>query len=152
MPTSISRIKKRDGTVEDFVQSKITNAIFKAMETNDLMDKQAAQSVSDIVAFVLEDKFGGYIVPAVRQIQDIVEIVLMKKGYHEIAKSYILYREKPSGQDRYKWILPFQAEGADSERAYRSYCHGCESSPREVPKSHSIRGRCERYTKEYRNH
>ena len=94
MPTSISRIKKRDGTVEDFVQSKITNAINKAMETNDLMDKRAAQSVSDIVSFVLEDKFGGYTIPAVEQIQDIVEMVLMKQGYHEIAKSYILYRER----------------------------------------------------------
>ena len=94
MSTTISRIKKRDGTVEDFTQSKITNAINKAMETNDLMDMRAAQSVSDIVAFVLEDKFGGYTVPSVEQIQDIVEMVLMKQGYHEIAKSYILYRER----------------------------------------------------------
>ena len=115
MTTSISRIKKRDGTVEDFVQSKITNAINKAMETNDLMDMRAAQSVSDIVAFVLEDKFGGYTVPAVEQIQDIVEMVLMKQGYHEIAKSYILYRE------RHKDIREAGKIGLNLERLVKDY-------------------------------
>ena len=56
--------------------------------------KRAAQSISDIVSFVLEEKFGGYTIPSVEQIQDIVEMVLMKQGYHEIAKSYILYRDR----------------------------------------------------------
>ena len=84
----ISRIKKRDGTVVDFVQDKITKAVYKAMESHNIVDEKAAKSVSDIVIFIIEDKFGGYTIPSVEQIQDIVEMVLMKQGYHEIAKSY----------------------------------------------------------------
>ena len=94
MPGTLSRIKKRDGSVVDFVQEKITNAVSKAMESHGVNDRRVAQTVSDIVTFMLEDKFSGYTTPSVEQIQDIVEMVLMKQGYHDIAKSYILYRER----------------------------------------------------------
>ena len=87
MPRTVSRIKKRDGNIADFVQDKITNAVYKAMESHGLTDNGAATTVSDIVTFMLEEKFGGYTIPSVEQIQDIVEMVLMKRGYHEIAKS-----------------------------------------------------------------
>jgi len=93
----VSRIKKRDGNITDFVQEKITNAVYKAMESHGITEPSAAKTVSDIVTYMLEDKFGGYTVPSVEQIQDIVEMILMKQGHHEIAKSYILYREKHKG-------------------------------------------------------
>jgi len=111
----ISRIKKRDGTVVDFVQGKITNAVYKAMESHGILDKQAAKSISDIVTFMIEDKFGGYTIPSVEQIQDIVEMVLMKQGYHEIAKSYILYRE------RHKDIREAKKIGINLERLIKDY-------------------------------
>jgi len=94
MPGTISRIKKRDGSIVDFVQEKITNAVEKAMESHGVKDRHLAQSVSDIATFMLEDKFSGYTIPSVEQIQDIVEMVLMRQDYHDIAKSYILYRER----------------------------------------------------------
>jgi len=97
MERIVSRIKKRDGNITDFVQEKITNAVYKAMESHGLTEPNAAKTVSDIVTFMLEDKFGGYTIPSVEQIQDIVEMILMKQGHHEIAKSYILYREKHKG-------------------------------------------------------
>jgi len=111
----ISRIKKRDGTVVDFVQEKITNAVYKAMESHGILDKQAAKSVSDIVTFMIEDKFGGYTIPSVEQIQDIVEMVLMKQGHHDIAKSYILYRE------RHKDIREAKKIGVNLERLIKDY-------------------------------
>ncbi len=111
----ISRIKKRDGTVVDFVQEKITTAVYKAMESHGILDKQAARSISDIVTFMIEDKFGGYTIPSVEQIQDIVEMVLMKQGYHEIAKSYILYRE------RHKDIREAKKIGINLERLIKDY-------------------------------
>jgi len=111
----LSRIKKRDGTVVDFVQDKITNAVHKAMESHGIMDKQAAKSVSDIATFMLEDKFGGYTIPSVEQIQDIVEMVLMKQGHHEIAKSYILYRE------RHMDIREAKKIGINLERLIKDY-------------------------------
>jgi len=115
MQGAVSRIKKRDGQITDFVQGKITEAVFKAMKAHSLDDRRAAQSISDIVAFMLEDKFGGYTIPSVEQIQDIVEMVLMKQGYHEIAKSYILYRE------RHKDIREAKKTGLNLTRLVRDY-------------------------------
>jgi len=115
MERSITRIKKRDGAVVDFVQVKITNAIYKAMESHGLIDQRAAKSTSDIVTYMLEDKFGGYTIPSVEQIQDIVEMILMKQGYHDIAKSYILYRE------RHKEIREAQEIGLNIEKLIKDY-------------------------------
>jgi len=115
MVRTISRIKKRDGTIVDFVQDKITKAVYKAMESHGVTDSRTAKSVSDIANFVLEDKFGGYTIPSVEQIQDIVEMVLMKQGYHEIAKSYILYRE------RHKGIREAKKIGINLERLIKNY-------------------------------
>ncbi|HQF98477.1 MAG TPA: ribonucleoside triphosphate reductase [Candidatus Aminicenantes bacterium] len=111
----ITRIKKRDGEVVDFTQDKITNAIFKAMKSQGIDDYSQAKTVSDIVTFVLEDKFGGYTVPSVEQIQDMVEHVLMKRGYLEVAKSYILYRE------RHKSIREAKQTGINLERLIKDY-------------------------------
>jgi ribonucleoside-triphosphate reductase len=112
---TIARIKKRDGVVTDFVKEKITAAVFKAMESHGITDSREAESVSDIVTFVLEEKFGGFTIPSVEQIQDIVEMVLMKQGYHEVAKSYILYR------DRHKDIREARKTGINLERLIKDY-------------------------------
>ncbi len=115
MQRTLSRIKKRDGTVTDFVQDKITNAVYKAMESHGVRDRSAAKTVSDIVTFMIDDKFGGYTIPSVEQIQDIVEMVLMKRGYHEVAKSYILYREK------HKEIREARETGINLTRLIKDY-------------------------------
>lgn len=115
MERTVSRIKKRDGSIADFVQKKITNAVYKAMESHGFADNGVATTVSDIVTFMLEEKFGGYTIPSVEQIQDIVEMVLMKRGYHDVAKSYILYRE------RHKEIREARKTGVNLERLIKDY-------------------------------
>ncbi len=115
MTRGISRIKKRDGSIVDFVQDKITKAVYKAMEANGITDRAAAKTASDIATFMVEDKFGGYTIPSVEQIQDIVEMVLMKQGYHDVAKSYILYRE------RHKSIREAKQTGINLERLIKDY-------------------------------
>ena len=125
MTRGISRIKKRDGTVVDFVQDKITTAVYKAMESNGITDKAAAKTVSDIATFMLEDKFGGYTIPSVEQTQDIVEMVLMKQGYLEVAKSYILYREK------HKAIREAKQTGINLERLIKDYINDVDWKVRE---------------------
>jgi anaerobic ribonucleoside-triphosphate reductase len=115
MRTAITRIKKRDGSIVDFQNEKITNAVAKAMESQGITDHRLAKTVSDIAAFMLEDKFGGYTIPSVEQIQDIVEMVLMKQGYLEVAKAYILYRE------RHKEIREAKVTGLNLERLIRDY-------------------------------
>lgn len=115
MQKGVSRIKKRDGTVVDFIQDKITNAVRKAMESQGFVDSASAKTISDIATFMVEEKFGGYTIPSVEQIQDIVEIVLMKKDYHEVAKAYILYRE------RHKDIREARQTGINLERLIKDY-------------------------------
>lgn len=123
--SKISRIKKRDGAIVDFTQDKITNAIYKAMQSQGIDDHMEAQHVSDIVVFVLEEKFGGYTIPSVEQIQDIVEMVLMKQGYHEVAKAYILYREK------HKTIREARETGINLERLIKDYINDHDWKVRE---------------------
>jgi anaerobic ribonucleoside-triphosphate reductase len=121
----VTRIKKRDGSIADFVQDKITSAVYKAMESQGLVDQKEAKTVSDIVTFMLEDKFGGYTIPSVEQIQDTVEMVLMKQGYHEVAKSYILYRE------RHKEIREARKIGINLERLIKDYIKNLDWKIRE---------------------
>ncbi len=123
--SKITRIKKRDGAIVDFTQDKITNAIYKAMQSQGIEDRMEAQHVSDIVVFVLEEKFGGYTIPSVEQIQDIVEMVLMKQGYHEVAKAYILYREK------HKAIREAKETGINLERLIKDYINDHDWKVRE---------------------
>ncbi len=125
MVRGISRIKKRDGTVVDFNQDKITKAIAKAMESQGIADPSIAKTTSDIAVFMIEEKFGGYTVPSVEQIQDIVEMVLMKQGYLEVAKSYILYREKHKG------IREARTTGLNLERLIKDYINDADWKIRE---------------------
>jgi anaerobic ribonucleoside-triphosphate reductase len=121
----LTRIKKRDGTVVDFNLLKITNAVAKAMASQGVADNGTAQTISDIVLYMLEEKFGGYTIPSVEQIQDIVEMVLMRRGYHEVAKSFILYRE------RHKEIREAKKTGINLERLIKDYINDADWKIRE---------------------
>ena len=125
MVHTLGRIKKRDGTVVDFNQDKITNAIRKAMQSHGVDDSSAAKTTSDIATFMIEEKFGGYTVPSVEQIQDIVEMVLMKQGFLDVAKSYILYREKHKG------IRDARRTGLNLERLVKDYIGNADWKIRE---------------------
>jgi len=110
MPNGVElkQIKKRDGRVVEFDQSKIAVAIFNAFKAHEeaksggpLSEEREkalrgeARRVSDEVVSVLEITFkyrGG--MPSVEEIQDLVEDKLMALGYHEVAKRYILYRQQ----------------------------------------------------------
>jgi len=124
-PRIIARIKKRDGTIADFTQDKITTAITKAMASQGITENGDAKTISDIVTYVIEEKFGGYTIPSVEQIQDIVEMVLMRRGFHEVAKSYILYRE------RHKEIREAKKTGVNLERLIRDYINDADWKIRE---------------------
>jgi len=88
------QVKKRDGRIVDFVQSKITEAIFKALTVTKKGGKKIAQKLSGQVINLLNRRFKKGDIPQIEQIQDIVEEVLIIDGYNETAKSYILYREQ----------------------------------------------------------
>lgn len=89
----IYKIQKRNGVIVDFNINKIKEAVLSAMKSVGLFDEVAADTVARDVYTELEDIFVDNI-PGVEDVQDIVEDCLIKYGYTEVAKSYILYRAK----------------------------------------------------------
>ncbi|MGC9113958.1 MAG: vitamin B12-dependent ribonucleotide reductase [Candidatus Micrarchaeia archaeon] len=92
--TFIASMRKRDGRIVPFDQTKITNAIYKALESVGKADAALAEKLSDQVVENLEEFFGKEKTPSVEETQDIVEKVLMESGQIDAAKSYILYRHE----------------------------------------------------------
>jgi len=91
---SITQIIKRSGQIAAFDQEKITTAIFKATEAVGKPDMKLAKKLSDKVIKILNKKFHARSIPAVEEIQDIVEEVLIKNRQIKTAKAYILYRDQ----------------------------------------------------------
>ncbi|MDD1752098.1 MAG: adenosylcobalamin-dependent ribonucleoside-diphosphate reductase, partial [Methanotrichaceae archaeon] len=89
----ILRIRKRDGKIEDFNQTKIAIAIEKAFRARGIEDSKVPGELSRRVVEIVEEKF-PIAIPSVEDIQDIVERVLIEAGYPEVAKAYIIYRQK----------------------------------------------------------
>lgn len=91
----IKNIKKRDGRVVEFDQSKIAEAIWKAAETVGGTDRNIADRIANQVTAVIEVFFKGPDeIPTVEQIQDLVEKILIEGGHAKTAKAYILYRAR----------------------------------------------------------
>ena len=89
------QIQKRNSTLVDFDVKKIENAILKAAGTVGELDATLPGYLAEKVARLIDEHF---IQPekalSVEQIQDLVEIVLMRSGQLKIAKEFILYREE----------------------------------------------------------
>ncbi len=85
---------KRDGKVVDFNLSQIKNAIIKAFDAcekqyhSDTIDFLVLKVTADFEPKVEDNKI------TVENIQDSVESVLIKAGYDDVAKAYIVYRRQ----------------------------------------------------------
>jgi ribonucleoside-triphosphate reductase len=85
-------ITKRDGTRDEFSLDKIMNAIVKAFEA--VEEPFNVASISKIISHLdIKDDI------TVEDIQNQVEIALMKEGYYKVAKAFMLYRQSHS-EDR----------------------------------------------------
>src|SRR3989344_8797107 len=94
MENHILQIQKRDGTVIDFNQEKIANAVHKAVVAAGQGDGEVSKKVSDKIVQLLNRRFRKNEAPTIEQIQDIVEEALILEDLVETAKSYIIYREQ----------------------------------------------------------
>jgi ribonucleoside-triphosphate reductase len=83
-------ILKRDGRQETWSADRIAQAIFKALKVSGVKDPILAKRLASKVEGKLEDVD----VPEQEQVQDTVELVLMESRLFNVAKKYILYREK----------------------------------------------------------
>lgn len=85
-------VTKRNGEKELFQPEKITRAVIKAMTEVGSIDEAMAESVSSNVTIELWN--GEPENPTVDEIHDLVENELMNLGLNDVAKEYILYRDK----------------------------------------------------------
>ena len=86
-------IIKRDGREVPYDISKISTAIFKAMEATGSGSSGESARLAAVVETELAQRFGET-APGVEDIQDVVELVLMDSGYGSVSKNYILYRSE----------------------------------------------------------
>ena len=87
-------VVKRDGKVTDFDIAKISKAITKAFEAQ---NKAYNEDIIDLLSLKVTADYAEKISDgqvSVEDIQDSVESVLIKAGYDDIAKAYILYRKQ----------------------------------------------------------
>ena len=93
----IISIKKRDGRVVPFDPSKIEHAIAHCfLGSGSQKSDETAQELAALVVSQLENDENIPSVPSVEQVQDVVERVLIEKGFVRSAKAYILYRAERS--------------------------------------------------------
>jgi len=93
-PHKIEKVKKRNGSIVDFDESKIAKAIYKAITATGQGDGVKSKRVAGRVVRLINRRFKKDEIPSVEQIQDIVEEVLILEDLVKTAKAYILYREK----------------------------------------------------------
>lgn len=87
------KVKKRDGKIVEFNGNKIMEAISGANQDVKGREKASISNKKEIVKYIKSlDKD----IITVEEIQDIVEKKLMELGKFELAKQYIVYREKRS--------------------------------------------------------
>lgn len=93
----IEKIKKRDGEIIDFDRTRIEHAIILACDAIGETEKEFIPELTDAVIHDVEHVFNDIFInriPSVEDIQDIVERHLVKLNHFEVAKAYILYRER----------------------------------------------------------
>lgn len=87
----IQTVIKRDGRIVGFNEEKIKAAIRKAMLSTVLGEDEAVlEKITSRISYHGNEQM------SVEEIQDLVEIELMKSSRKDVAKNYIAYREKRS--------------------------------------------------------
>ena len=97
------KVIRRNGAVVGFEPSKITIAMTKAFlavnggqgAASARVREQVTKLTDGVVAALMKRKPDGGAIH-IEEIQDQVELALMRGGEHEVARAYVLYREKRS--------------------------------------------------------
>jgi ribonucleoside-diphosphate reductase alpha chain len=108
-PTSSSlQVIRRNGSFSEFDPNKISVAISKAFVAVEGTSAQASRRIHEAVESLtqhivdtLKRRAGSAHAIHIEDIQDQVELALMRSGEHKVARAYVLYREERA-QDRRK--------------------------------------------------
>ncbi len=110
----IKQVVKRSGEVNAYDRTKIENAIGKAITAvHTHADPDLAAQLTDMAEEKLRLLMAGRhknSIPAIEEIQDIVETVLIENNAVQVAKAYILYRARHEAiRDTKKLMLDINA-------------------------------------------
>ena len=94
MPEIITQIRKRSGAIVAFEQNKITTAIKHAQEAIGEVNDALAEELSNKIVENIAKHFHKNTIPAVEEVQDIVESTLIENKQTALAKAYIIYRDQ----------------------------------------------------------
>ena len=115
------RVIKRNGTVTPFEDSKISVAITKAFLAVEGGTAAASSRIHETVAKLTEQVVNTFKrrMPSggtlhIEDIQDQVELALMRAGEHKIARDYVIYREERSRERAAKAALSPESQAAAS--------------------------------------
>lgn len=97
------QVVKRDGTIVQFDSKHIQNAILGAMKELGKPDVDAAARITGEVVKILTER--GSEKHHVEEIQDLVELSLMRHGFYDVAKAYISCRKQRENERMEKKAL-----------------------------------------------
>ena len=112
-------IEKRDGRTVPYDISKIADAIEKAIKATGRGDAQAAGALAEEVETRLIERYTEA-TPGIEDIQDIVEEVLMDKGFPLVARNYGDYRKERTRERERRMGLMVKMNELDKEPAVNS--------------------------------
>ena len=117
-------VKKRCGDIAEFNEEKILTAIKKAFIANDPNRAQHSEQLqhqlqhyTQHVLQMVESRRNDSQIIEIEQIQDYVEITLMREGEHQVARSYVLYRAQRNEERKQ------QQENTDIQENTAYYVH-----------------------------
>jgi len=119
MQLAAFQIIRRNGAVVAFDPNKIAVAMTKAFLAVEGRQGAASSRVRDIVARLTDTVVGALTrrlpdggMLHIEDIQDHVELALMRSGEHDVARAYVLYRERRAAERAAKKDAEAQAGGA----------------------------------------
>ena len=97
-PEILRSVVKRSGEIEAYNRKKIEKAINKAISAvegspNDEKAAFLTDKVEEKLKNIMASRY-AHSIPAIEEIQDVVELVLIEQKEASLAKAYILYRSK----------------------------------------------------------
>ena len=107
MKTAIKNIRKRDGSLETFDPGKIRAAMDNAMISVERESPDLVEELTGRVVEGLSERYRGQ-VPGVESVQNMVEEVLIAEGMTDVARAYILYRQRRTEARQAKGLFGVQ--------------------------------------------
>ncbi|MCX6817120.1 MAG: adenosylcobalamin-dependent ribonucleoside-diphosphate reductase [Candidatus Beckwithbacteria bacterium] len=88
------QVKKRSGEIQVYVASKISHSIFRAQQNINKEDQIKASKIGQLVREELKQKFEKEKILGTDEIGDVVERVLIDQKLYDVARAFIIAREK----------------------------------------------------------